>query len=233
MPEQVEECVESVLEDNTDYSESRAWAICKAQHESSVDRDAVDVEQLADVEFEAAELDELASTAPTWTRHKSELGVAWIDTETGLAVFDGVEAQQDSTGFAVDVFEIVQEGEEGPVADGALLGVGADMPNAGVYVDWNIDAWPDDEQLAEPHVSDYGSIEDLEQATGGTVRVIETVAPAGGGDEGSGGVDQQADLDTPRKQLVVQQELSQEERTTLREAIERRHNVTVTEVAHE
>jgi hypothetical protein len=31
MPKQVEECVQSVLDDNPDYSESRAYAICYAQ----------------------------------------------------------------------------------------------------------------------------------------------------------------------------------------------------------
>lgn len=32
MPKEVEECVSSVLEDNPDYSESRAYAICNAKH---------------------------------------------------------------------------------------------------------------------------------------------------------------------------------------------------------
>jgi hypothetical protein len=77
--------------------------------------------------------------------------------------------------FGVDVFRIVQSDDADMDIDGDLMGVGVDFPNAGVYVDWRIDAWPDDEQLAEPHVSDYGSVDDLEQATGGVVEYIQTV----------------------------------------------------------
>lgn len=343
MPEQVDECVESVLEDNPEYSESKAWAICKAQFEADIDDPTV--EALAEVDVDAAALDELAAQTVAWERVASDDAVAWIDTAGGAAVYEAV-AEQQADGFAADVFQVVQRGDDGPVADGALLGLGVDMPNAGVYVDWNIDAWPDDEQLTEPHVSDYGSIEDLEQATGGAVEVIETVRPeeedAGltqqattidavaleylpGGEvidhdagdweaflddlaehgdvfqvwkgiqrhpeddlgshdhatyvalddgdvtdleavledhpavhytinagtvgpmdhpddwapaesdhyHGVDGVDQQA-ADRPPAQLVVhREELSQDERETLREAIERRHNVTVTEATDE
>lgn len=41
MPEEVEECVSSVLEDNPDYSESRAYAICNAQQKGYDDPEAV------------------------------------------------------------------------------------------------------------------------------------------------------------------------------------------------
>lgn len=281
MPDDVDDCVESVLEDNPDYSESKAWAICKAQQEADVDVDGVDVEQLSDVSLEAEELDELVSETDTWARQASDHGVAWIDTVTGGTVFEAAEdggieqqgdpmtnghqldpgtgkgtcestgeeieaetmadltedcpycgeplsvlgtAQQQANGFTLDVIEVVQEGDDGPVEAGTVLGIGADFPNAGVYVDWNNDAWPEEEQLDEPHVSDYGTVEDLEQATGGVVNVVETVGPnEAGGRSG-----------TPDGQLLVHKEsLSQEERDTLREAIERRHNVTVTEVDDE
>lgn len=273
MPEDVDACVESVLEDNPGYSESKAWAICEAQNESGVDVGEAQVEQLDDVQFQADELDEFVSESADWTRQASDRGVAWIDTQTGLTVYEGagengaleqqadpmtnghqldpetgegvcestgesIEAetmqdltqdcphcgdplsvlgttQQQADGFAIDVLEVVQEGDEGPVEDGALLGLGADMPNAGVYVDWNNDAWPDDEQLADPHVSDYGTVEDLEQATGNEVNVIETI---GVGEAGAAG-----DVD---QQEVVISGLSEEACTD----IERRYNATVQEV---
>lgn len=55
-----------------------------------------------------------------------------------------------------------------------VVGIGAVMPNAGVYVDWLNDAWPDDEQLDNPHVSDYGSVADLEQATDNKVEMVDS-----------------------------------------------------------
>ena len=197
MPSDVDGCVESVLEDNPDYSESRAWAICRAQQEADVEAGAVDVEQLGDIRFSAEDLDSFVDQSDSWSRHESEQGVAWIDTEAALAVFDpDVESSesQQADDFTLDVIQVVQEGDDGPVEDGALLALGADMPNAGVYVDWNNDAWPEDDQLEQPHVSDYGTVADLEQATGGVVEVVETV----GATErtSAGGVEQQlAELD--------------------------------------
>jgi hypothetical protein len=233
MPQPVEKCVESVLEDNPNHSESRAYAICKAQHEADADRPDVTVEPLGAVTFEADELDAVVAESPDWTRHESVQGVVWVDSVSGVAVYESAETDvQAPDDFVVDVIQIVQEGDEGPVEAGALLGIGTDMPNAGVYVDWNIDAWPDDEQLAEPHISDYGTVEDLEQATGGSVEVVETVEPTTGVvGEGGDGPDRS---DTPSKQLVIhKQDLSQEEKDTIQEGIERRHNVTVTEVDDE
>lgn len=224
MPKKVEQCVESVLEDNPEYSESRAWTICKTQQEATVDVDAatVEAERLDDVDLSADALDTLAEQSAEWTRVETESGdaTAWIHAD-GAAVFETTNAEtvaeEASEEFAIDVIQIVQDGDDGPVADGALLALGADMPNAGVYVDWNIDAWPDDEQLKEAHVSDYGSIEDLEQVASGPVEVIETVTP---------NFSQSGDTEG---QSVVVSGLSQEARTD----IERRYNVKVQEVTDE
>jgi len=338
MPKKVEDCVSSVLEDTPDYSESRAWAICKAQQEG-MDTDEIEVQALGDVsgdltglakqespcwdgyvmvgtktvdgrdvpncvpEEDAEPMEEQASDEATqqavatavlerqldylaqsdhtpWIRESSEQGIAWVDPTAGAVVYeqdsytdypeaakenaqqaldwreehgrdevtagtrtgwiranqlaDGeaisretvgrmaafrrhednaeIDAEHEGTpwkdngyvawllwggdegvswaerivdsedtseeqavGFGVDVYRITQTSDEGPATQGDVLGIAVDMPNAGVYVDWNIDAWPDGEQLSEAHVSDYGNIEDLAQVTQGELEPIETV----------------------------------------------------------
>lgn len=63
------------------------------------------------------------------------------------------------------------DGEEADEFEADILGVGVDFPNAGVFVDWHLEAFPD--PLGEPHVSQYGSIEDLETATGHEIDLME------------------------------------------------------------
>lgn len=58
------------------------------------------------------------------------------------------------------------QGEEDDYNDD-ILGVGIDFPEAGVYVDWHREAFPD--ALDEPHVSEYGTIGDLKKATGNDI----------------------------------------------------------------
>jgi hypothetical protein len=55
--------------------------------------------------------------------------------------------------------------------DGDLLGWGVQFPSGACYVEWNRDAFPDDDRLEHPHVSRYGSVDDVEQGTGGRVVV--------------------------------------------------------------
>lgn len=98
------------------------------------------------------------------------------DTNTKTEPSDEqAETDQQADGFGVDVYQIVQTEDEGPAERGEVLGVAVDMPNAGVYVDWNIAAWPEDEQLSDAHVSDYATIEDLAQVTQGELQPVESV----------------------------------------------------------
>lgn len=130
------------------------------------------------VEGQAAEFDDvdLSVLLETADAHAEELLAEFLQTAIAEQEGDVDESSQEQIdGLAVDVFRITQAEDNGMDLDGDLMGVGVDFPNAGVYVDWHIDAWPDDEQLEEPHVSDYGSIEDLEQATGGVVEHLETI----------------------------------------------------------
>lgn len=180
MPEQVHDCVQSVLDDNPDMDESRAWAICHAQTEAETD----DVTAIAldEIDVDAESLDALAQETATWEREASDGVVAWIDTDDGAVVYDEITQQAD--GFGVDVYRIVQTEAEGPAEEGALLGVAVDMPNAGVYVDWNIDAWPDDEQLTGAHVSDYDNLDDLAQVTAGELEQVQSVTAEQQADDG-------------------------------------------------
>lgn len=68
--------------------------------------------------------------------------------------------------------------------DGDVLGWGVEFPSGECYVDWNRDAFPEDDRLDHPHVSKYGSIADVEQGTGGKVSIAEEIARVPDGDDG-------------------------------------------------
>lgn len=74
--------------------------------------------------------------------------------------------------FAADILRVTPAEDDDTEYDGDVLGIGIDFPESGVYVEWRRGAFPD--ELEEPHVSQYGSVEDLAQATGNVVEVIET-----------------------------------------------------------
>jgi hypothetical protein len=181
MPEKVHDCVESVLEDNPEMTEARAWAICQ----SEFDEETGELSTRDELGVDAEALDQLAEESDEWGAVEG----GWVNTDENLAVFEGLEPDEQADSFGVDVFRIVQAEDGDMDLDGDVMGVGVDFPNAGTYVDWRIEAWPDDEQLQDPHVSDYGSVEDLEQATGGVVEHLQTVKAADGAD--SGGTDQE------------------------------------------
>lgn len=181
MPEPVEDCVDSVLEDNPDYDESRAYAICKAQHEANVDAPP-EIVRLSDTNIPAEGLDQLADERPNeWGRFESERGVAWVGLSTGATVYTSKESESETAGqqqdndFSVDVLEVRQDGDDGPGTAGDLLGMGVDFPESDVYVDWNIEAWPDDQRLSDAHVSIYSTVQDLRGATGNSVEVVDSI----------------------------------------------------------
>jgi len=212
MPQKVHDCVESVLGDNPDMDESQAWAICRA--ELQAEAGDVEIASLDDLGLDTEALDEFVTEVDAWT----EKDGVWVNHDEMLVAYDPAAvpddvAQQQPDGFAADVFRIVQDEDGDMDLKGDLMGVGVDFPNAGVYVDWRIDAWPDDEQLNEPHVSDYGSIDDLEQATGDVVEHLETVEAVTAGDDGG----------EPDQQAVLVRGLSQE----AQESLARRHNVEI------
>jgi len=82
-----------------------------------------------------------------------------------------VVSKEDTVG--VDVFRVTAADDDDTDYDGDLLGMGVDFPEHDVYVDWRRDALPD--ALDDPHVSIYGSVEDLQQATGNEIESLDSV----------------------------------------------------------
>lgn len=80
---------------------------------------------------------------------------------------------------ALDLFRIVQTDDEGPGEMGDELGVGVSFPDSGVYVDWNTGAWPEDERLDGPHVSEYDTVEDAATVAQGEIEHLTTTAGDG------------------------------------------------------
>jgi len=214
MPEQVDRCVESILEDpDQPDDKSRAWAICKAQQAAEVKEP--EVTALGDHAMLNAEaLDKLAEERPGWGRVESEYGVAWIGQQSGSTVFDpteGNDIEQQAVGddewsAQTRTFRIVPSEDNDTDYRDDILGVGIVFPEAGVYVDWHREAFPD--ELDEPHVSEYGSLADLKKATNN--QIIDLMPPRGA---------------APEEQMVTIRGLSQE----AEDAIRARYNVDVIE----
>lgn len=53
-----------------------------------------------------------------------------------------------------------------------VMGWGVRFPSGRCYVDWNRESYPPEDRLEHPHVSEYGSLDDVEQGTGGDVEVF-------------------------------------------------------------
>jgi hypothetical protein len=64
-------------------------------------------------------------------------------------------------------FRVVAPEDREDEYDDSVLGVGVSFPESGVYVDWHTSAFPD--ELENPHVSEYGSLDDLRKATGNDI----------------------------------------------------------------
>lgn len=62
---------------------------------------------------------------------------------------------------------IADDGEE-------ILGWGVELPSGRVYIEWNRQRFPIHQRLKEVHISEYGTLGDVEQATGGVPRRVIT-----------------------------------------------------------
>jgi hypothetical protein len=90
---------------------------------------------------------------------------ATLDEDAQLAVGD------DEWSADMRLFRVVPADDEEDQYDADVLGVGVSFPESGVYVDWHTAAFPD--ELDDPHVSEYGSLSDLQKATGNQIVDIE------------------------------------------------------------
>jgi hypothetical protein len=59
--------------------------------------------------------------------------------------------------------------------EGDIIGWGVRFPSGGCYIDWNQEAFPADQRLDHAHISVYGSLGDVKQASGKVV--IEEYVP--------------------------------------------------------
>lgn len=70
----------------------------------------------------------------------------------------------------VEPFRVLRDDERTRVkVDGSLLGWGARFPSGTCIVEWNLEAYPPEDRLEHNHISQYGSVDDVEQGTGGRV----------------------------------------------------------------
>jgi len=72
--------------------------------------------------------------------------------------------------FTPDVYHVRATDAQAADYEDPLLGVAVAMPEAGVYVDWRRESFTD--PLDEPHVSEYGSLDDLVAATGNAIEPV-------------------------------------------------------------
>lgn len=72
--------------------------------------------------------------------------------------------------FGVEVFRVTADPDDDTEYADSPLGVGVDFPSGGVYVDWNLEAFPD--PLDDPHVSVYRTVEDFQKASGNVVEYV-------------------------------------------------------------
>ena len=71
------------------------------------------------------------------------------------------------------LFRVVRDSDRTRVeTDGDTLGWGVKFPSGMCYVDWNRRVYAEEDRLNNPHVSQYGSLNDVEQGTGGAVKVM-------------------------------------------------------------
>ena len=80
---------------------------------------------------------------------------------------------KDGSEFKADVFRVTAPEDDADDYEDDILGIGVDFPKSDVYVDWRNEVFPD--ELDDPHVSVYGSIADLEQATGNDTEQLDTL----------------------------------------------------------
>ena len=73
------------------------------------------------------------------------------------------------------VFRVVRSDQTRLETIDQVLGWGVEFPSGICVVDWHLEAYPPEDRLDHPHLSQYGSLRDVEQGTGGTVELLQHV----------------------------------------------------------
>ena len=83
------------------------------------------------------------------------------------------------------LFRVYRTDETRLDTDGDVLGWGVQFPSGHCYIDWHLEIFPEEDRLDAAHVSQYGTLADVAQGSGGEV-VIEAEFPEWGpGDAGT------------------------------------------------
>ncbi|MFC5135489.1 MULTISPECIES: XkdF-like putative serine protease domain-containing protein [Haloferacaceae] len=137
-----------------------------------------EAEQLWDVLTEAAEEEGAGDPGEKSVFHR--IGKAALDAFLGEpdTDIDDLDAgsrgsEKDADDFQATVFRVTAPEEDADDYEDDVLAIGVDFPKSDVYVDWRNEVFPD--ELEDPHVSVYGSIADLDQATGNDTEQLDTL----------------------------------------------------------
>jgi len=141
-----------------------------------------EAERLWDILNDAMEAD--GATEPGKQSVLARAGKAFLNTLTGSGddsptvaeTPNGDPRRKDVGDFQADVFRVTAPEEDPDDYEDDVLGIGVDFPKSDVYVDWRNEVFSD--ELDNPHVSVYGSIADLEQATGNDTEQLDTLDAA-------------------------------------------------------
>ena len=72
------------------------------------------------------------------------------------------------------IFRVFRADETRIDVNGDVLGWGVEFPSGLCVVDWNRMVFDESDRLDHPHLSQYGSLDDVEQGTGGEVVVEDS-----------------------------------------------------------
>lgn len=77
--------------------------------------------------------------------------------------------------YPIGIIRVVRSERTRIDVDDDLLGRGVQFPDGTVVMGWYRGAYSEEDRLDHPHISQYGSIDDVRQGTGGDVIVEETL----------------------------------------------------------
>lgn len=71
----------------------------------------------------------------------------------------------------ITMFRVVRSERTRIEVNERVLGWGVQFPSNECYVDWNREAYDEENRLEHPHISAYGCLPDVRQGTGGNIEI--------------------------------------------------------------